>query len=87
MITYGRKLFRTLEYLEEVAVDVAKKLASGQKLAKRNKNKSLLDNVIDLALKQEWLQKKFFDYTKIKVLTLTKGLYPALLKVIYYIVF
>lgn len=81
MITYVFVLFRTLEYLEEVAVDAAKKLSSGQKLAKRNKNKSLIDSGIDLALKQEWLRNKFFDSAKNKVLKMTRGLYPAPLKV------
>lgn len=74
--------YRTLEYLEEIAIDAAKKLAAGQKLAKRNKNKSLIDSAIDLALKQEWLREKFFDSTKDKVLKMTGGLYPAPLKVI-----
>lgn len=72
---------RTLEYLEEVAVDAAKKLAGGQKLAKRNKNKSLVDSAIDLALKQEWLREKFFNSAKDKVIKMTGGLYPAPLKV------
>lgn len=75
-------LFRTLEYLEEVAVDAAKKLVAGQKLAKRNKNKTLIDSAIDLALKQDWLREKFFDSAKNKVLKMTRGLYPAPLKVI-----
>lgn len=67
--------------MEEIAVDAAKKLAAGQKLAKRVKNKSLVDSAIDLALKQEWLREKFFDSAKSKVLKLTGGLYPAPLKV------
>lgn len=67
--------------MEEIAVDAAKKLAAGQKLAKRIKNKSLIDSAIDLALKQEWLREKFFDSAKSKVLKLTGGLYPAPLKV------
>ncbi|KAL4105072.1 hypothetical protein QTP88_020347 [Uroleucon formosanum] len=73
---------RTLEYLEEIAVDAAKKLAAGQKLTKRNKNKTLIDKVIDLALQQEWLREKFFDSAKGKVLKMTGGLYPAPLKII-----
>lgn len=67
--------------MEEVAVDAAKKLATGQKLVKRNKNKSIVDSVIDLALKQEWLREKFFGSAKDKVLKMTGGLYPAPLKV------
>lgn len=82
MTTYVLGLSRTLEYLEEVAIDAAKKLAAGQKLAKRNKNKTLVDSAIDLALKQDWLREKFFDSAKNKVLKLTGGLYPAPLKVI-----
>jgi hypothetical protein len=74
--------YRTLEYLEEVAIDAAKKLVAGQKLTKRNKNKTLLDSAIDLALKQEWLREKFFDSAKGKVLKMTRGLYPAPLKVL-----
>ncbi|XP_060844681.1 trifunctional enzyme subunit alpha, mitochondrial [Rhopalosiphum padi] len=73
---------RTLEYLEEIAVDAAKKLASGQKLTKRNKNKTIIDKAIDLALQQEWLREKFFDSAKGKVLKMTGGLYPAPLKII-----
>lgn len=67
--------------MEEIAIDAAKKLAAGQKLAKRNKNKTLVDSVIDLALKQEWLREKFFNSAKEKVLKMTGGLYPAPLKV------
>lgn len=67
--------------MEEVAVDAAKKLAEGQKLAKRNKNKTLVDSLVDLALNQEWLRGKFFDSAKEKVLKMSGGLYPAPLKV------
>lgn len=70
-----------MEYLEEIAIDAAKKLAAGEKLAKRNKNKTLVDKVIDLALKQEWLREKFFESAKGKVIKMTGGLYPAPLKV------
>jgi len=70
--------------LEEIAVDAAKKLAAGHK-TKRNKNKTLIDKVIDLALQQEWLREKFFDSAKGKVLKMTGGLYPAPLKVILHI--
>lgn len=73
--------------MEEIAVDAAKKLAAGQKLTKRNKNKTLIDKVIDLALQQEWLREKFFDSAKGKVLKMTGGLYPAPLKVILYMFF
>jgi len=69
--------------LEEIAVDAAKKLAAGQKLTKRSKNKTIVDKVIDLALQQEWLREKFFDSAKGKVLKMTGGLYPAPLKVTY----
>lgn len=82
LLTY----LRTLEYLEEVAIDAAKKLAAGEKLAKRNKNKSLVDKAIDLALKQEWLREKFFESAKGKVLKMTGGLYPAPIKVNNFIV-
>lgn len=73
--------------MEEIAVDAAKKLAAGQKLTKRNKNKTLVDKVIDLALQQEWLREKFFDSAKGKVLKMTGGLYPAPLKVNLHIFF
>lgn len=62
-------------------------MAAGQKLVKRNKNKSIVDGAIDLALKQEWLREKFFNSAKDKVLKLTGGLYPAPLKVSYLVVF
>lgn len=71
--------------MEEIAIDAAKKLAAGHKLTKRNKNKTLIDKVIDLALQQEWLREKFFDSAKGKVLKMTGGLYPAPLKVILHI--
>lgn len=79
--------YRTLEYLEEVAIDAAKKLVAGQKLTKRNKNKTLVDSAIDLALKQEWLREKFFDSAKGKVLKMSRGLYPAPLKVLILVFF
>lgn len=70
-----------MEYLEEIAVDAAKKLVTGPKSIKRNKNKTIVDSAIDLAIKQEWLREKFFGSTKNKVLKMTGGLYPAPLKV------
>ncbi|XP_050526892.1 trifunctional enzyme subunit alpha, mitochondrial [Daktulosphaira vitifoliae] len=73
---------RTLEYLEEVAVDAAKQIASGSKKIKRNKNKTLVDKVLDLGMKNEWIRDKFFDNAKSKVLKMTKGLYPAPIKIL-----
>ncbi|XP_050426039.1 trifunctional enzyme subunit alpha, mitochondrial [Adelges cooleyi] len=73
---------RTLEYLEEVAIDAAKQIVSGSKKIKRNKNKTLVDSAIDLGIKNEWIREKFFESTKNKVEKMTRGLYPAPLKIL-----
>lgn len=71
--------FRTMEYLEEVAVETAKKLASGELKAKRTK--SLPDKVMDFALKYDFVKNQIFNRAKGQVMKLTGGLYPAPLRV------
>ena len=72
---------RTLEYLEEVAIQAAKELASGK--LKPNRNKPLMDRVLRLVLKSEYLREKIiFDGAKKAVMKATLGLYPAPLKIL-----
>ncbi|ESN91955.1 hypothetical protein HELRODRAFT_194454 [Helobdella robusta] len=71
----------TLLYLEEVAIQCAKDLASG-KLKKTPRKIALQEKLISAMLKFEFGRNFFFDKVKQKVLKSTKGLYPAPLKII-----
>jgi len=70
---------RTLQYLEEVAVGVARKLAASG-LPKPKKN--LVRNLTDKAFEFDFVRNYVFSQAKSKVLGMTKGLYPAPLKII-----
>lgn len=71
---------RTRQYLEEVAVGVAKQLASG-KLKPDRAKKSLMDKILTFALQYTWVKDKIFDKARKQVLKMSGGLYPAPLKV------
>lgn len=72
--------FRNAEYLEEVAVKIAKDIASGA--IKVERKSSLLDTVIAKALQIQYLRDMLLDKAKSSVLKLTGGHYPAPLKII-----
>uniref|UniRef100_U5EW00 Trifunctional enzyme subunit alpha, mitochondrial n=1 Tax=Corethrella appendiculata TaxID=1370023 RepID=U5EW00_9DIPT len=71
----------TMEYLETVAVQCAKDLASGQMKVNREKT-GLVNKVTDFVLGFEWVKDKVFGKAKEQVLKLSGGLYPAPLKIL-----
>ena len=70
---------RTLNYLEEVAIQTAGNLAQGNLKIKREK--SLVDKLTASALKYNLVKDQIFNKAKGQVMKQTNGLYPAPLKV------
>ncbi|KAL3280958.1 hypothetical protein HHI36_004183 [Cryptolaemus montrouzieri] len=71
----------TQNLLENVAVDIAKQLASGKLKVDRTK-KGIVDKALDFALQYNWVKDQIFNKAKNQVLKLTNGLYPAPLKIL-----
>nr|CAG4641476.1 EOG090X01G2 [Eurycercus lamellatus] len=71
---------QTLQYLESVAIRTAENLASGD--LKVNRQKSLVDRMMNSALKYEFVRNYVFDQAKAKVMKQTNGLYPAPLEIL-----
>lgn len=71
---------RTLEYLEEVAIQVTKKLA--QQGGVKPKKKALVRDLTDKAFQYQFVRDYVFNQVKSKVIGQTKGLYPAPLKIL-----
>ncbi|XP_071450753.1 trifunctional enzyme subunit alpha, mitochondrial [Hetaerina americana] len=71
---------RTLQYLEEVAVQAAKDIARGT--LKADKKKGLMDRIMDFAFKYDFVKDKVFSKAKGQVMKMTGGLYPAPLKIL-----
>jgi len=71
---------RTIEYLEEVAVEIASQLAAGK--LKATRKKSSMDKVMDFALKINFVKDKIFEKAKGQVMKMSKGLYPAPLRIL-----
>ncbi|KAG8241893.1 hypothetical protein J6590_076580 [Homalodisca vitripennis] len=69
---------RTMEYLEDIAVQSARALASGE--LKADRKKSLMDKIMNLAFQYDWVKDQVFKKAKGQVMKLTGGLYPAPLK-------
>lgn len=72
--------YRTLEYLEKIAIGTASDLASGK--LKVVKKKSLTDKLLSTALGLGLVKNQIFSKAKAQVIKSTNGLYPAPLKVI-----
>ncbi|KAG5888462.1 hypothetical protein JTB14_017190 [Gonioctena quinquepunctata] len=70
----------TREYLEKVAIDIAKQLASGKLTV--NRQKSLTDKALAYALQYNWVKDQVFNKVKAQVMKLTGGLYPAPLRIL-----
>lgn len=68
-----------MEYLEEVAIQTAKSLASGD--LKVERKRSVVDKVMNVALQFDWVKDQIFKKANAQVMKLTGGLYPAPLKV------
>lgn len=71
---------RTIDYLEEVAVDVAKGLAN--KKVTVEKKKGLMQKLQDSVMGMAFVRKQIYNTVTKKVMKQTKGLYPAPLKII-----
>ncbi|XP_054618432.1 hydroxyacyl-CoA dehydrogenase trifunctional multienzyme complex subunit alpha a [Dunckerocampus dactyliophorus] len=71
---------RTIEYLEEVAVGVAKGIAN--KKVSLSKEKSLMQKLQDTVMGLGPVKKKIYNTVSEKVQKQTKGLYPAPVKII-----
>lgn len=71
----------TREYLEKVAVDIAKQLASG-KLKVDRKKTALMDRVLEFALQYNWVKDQIFGKAKAQVMKMSGGLYPAPLRIL-----
>jgi len=76
----GRPDERTMEYLEEVAVQSAQALANGS--LKVERKKGLMDQIMSTAFKIDFIKDMVFKKAKDQVLRLTGGLYPAPLKIL-----
>lgn len=72
----------TIEYLEQVAIKVAKDLASGALKVNREKG-GVVNKLTNFAFSLEFVKNIVFNKAKEQVLKLSGGLYPAPLKVLY----
>lgn len=73
--------FRTSEYLEEIAVQMASQLASNT-LKVNRETKGLVNKVMKTGLKFEFFRNFVFNKARQQVMKLSGGLYPAPLRVI-----
>ncbi|XP_040283002.1 trifunctional enzyme subunit alpha, mitochondrial [Bufo bufo] len=71
---------RTMEYLEEVAVDYARGIAD--KKISLKKQKGLMAKVTDYVMSVPFVRQQIYNMVEKKVRKQTKGLYPAPLKII-----
>jgi len=72
---------RTRDYLEEVAVQTARGLASGS-IKRAPRAKSLMEKVMNFMLRYERGRNYFIGQVKAKVMKQTQGVYPAPLRII-----
>ena len=77
----GDTEMNSLRYLEEVAVQAAKDLASG-KLKKTPRKKNMQDKILDKMLATTPGKNYVFGQAKAQVMKMSKGLYPAPLKIL-----
>lgn len=70
----------TIEYLEKVAIQAAKDIAS-DKLKVNRKKGGLVNGVMDFAFSIDWVKDKVFGKAREQVMKMSGGLYPAPLKV------
>lgn len=72
-------LYRTLQYLEEVSVGIAKDIASGK--LKVDRKKPFMQTLLEFGFTFNWVRNQIFDRAKKQVMKLSGGLYPAPLRV------
>lgn len=70
----------TMEYLEKVAIQVAREIVSGKIKINREKT-AFADKVMAFALDIGWIRNKIFEKARGQVMKMSGGLYPAPLKV------
>ncbi|ENN79292.1 hypothetical protein D910_07654 [Dendroctonus ponderosae] len=70
----------TRKYLETIAIDVAKQIASGK--LSTEKKKGLTEKVLNLALQYDFVKDQIFKKAKAQVMKMSGGLYPAPLKIL-----
>lgn len=70
----------TRKYLETIAIDVAKQLASGKLKAERKK--SFTDKALAYALQYNFVKDQIFKKARDSVMKLSGGLYPAPLRIL-----
>lgn len=71
---------RTLQYLEEVAINMAKDFAKNG--LPKPKKPSMMKNLMSKAFEYDFVRNYVFNQAKAKVMGTTKGLYPAPLKIL-----
>ncbi|XP_041105750.1 trifunctional enzyme subunit alpha, mitochondrial-like isoform X1 [Polyodon spathula] len=71
---------RTMEYLEEVAIECAKGIAN--KKISLKKEKGVMQRLTDYVMGIPFVRKQIYNTVQTKVMKQTKGLYPAPLKII-----
>ncbi|KAG7207582.1 hypothetical protein KM043_009206 [Ampulex compressa] len=71
----------TMRYLEQIAVQVAKDIASG-KVKVDHSPKSLQDKVFNYLITYNWVKDMIFNKAKSTIMKKTGGLYPAPLKIL-----
>lgn len=70
----------TMEYLEKVAIQTARDIASGKVVVNRTKT-GLVNKLTEYVMEMEWVKNKIFEKAGQQVMKQTGGLYPAPLKV------
>lgn len=71
----------TIQYLENVAIQVAKDLSNGKLKVNREKT-GLVNKVMEFAFGLDFVKDQVFKKAKQQVMKMSNGLYPAPLKVI-----
>ncbi|KAK6638637.1 hypothetical protein RUM43_006904 [Polyplax serrata] len=73
---------RSSEYLEEVAISIAKQIASGEIKIDREGKKGTVQKLMDYVMGLEFVKNIIFNKAKEQITKATKGFYPAPLKVL-----
>ncbi|XP_052747083.1 trifunctional enzyme subunit alpha, mitochondrial [Bicyclus anynana] len=77
----GQPEQNTIQYLEKVAIQIAKDIATGKIKVDRSK-KGLVDKVTAMAMQWDFVKNFIFKKAKEQVMKASRGLYPAPLKIL-----
>lgn len=77
----GQPADNTMQYLEKVAIQIAKDIAAGKITVDRSK-KSVIEKITASAMQWEWVKNMIFNKAKEQVMKASRGLYPAPLKIL-----